>query len=79
MITKLQSIDPERLSKEVGSRGHAWISLGRGNRIDFMGELGEVEYRRGRGQVLGKDRMEGEREGIKMAGIGRQLISIVEA
>ena len=45
MITKLQFIDPGRLSKEVGSRGHAWISLGRGNRIDFMGELGEVGVR----------------------------------
>jgi hypothetical protein len=34
MINELQYVHPERLGKE------AWIILGRGNRIDFAGELG---------------------------------------
>ena len=44
MITKLQSLDSERF--EEGSKsGDTWISLGRGNRIDFMGGLGAVKDR----------------------------------
>lgn len=55
MITKLQSIDPERSVNEGGeSSRDAWISLGMGNTIDFMGGLrdrkGEQE-RRGMDQV----------------------------
>ena len=38
MITKLQSIYPERLKE--GFRGHVWISLGWENRIDFYGWTG---------------------------------------
>ena len=34
----LQSTDPEKLSNKGGSSGESvWISLGRGNRIDFVG------------------------------------------
>lgn len=39
MIIKLQSIYPMRLGKEDGTRGHTLISLGSGNRIDFMNRL----------------------------------------
>ena len=54
MITKLQSIDPERLGKEESSRRNAGISLGEGNIIEFMGRREE-----GRDQV-GGDGVEGE-------------------
>lgn len=37
MLTKLQSVDPERLGKREDSSGDAWISLVEGNRIDFKG------------------------------------------
>lgn len=40
MMTKLQSTDPERLGKEEGVSGDTWISLGGGDRRDFMGRLG---------------------------------------
>ena len=43
MITKLQSIEPERLDKEEGSSGDAF-PLGRVNRIDFEGGLGVSVY-----------------------------------
>ena len=36
MITRLQSIDPERLGKEESSKGYAQISLGKRNK--WMGE-----------------------------------------
>ena len=37
MITKLQSVDPERLYDiEEGTRSNTWISLKGGNRIDFL-------------------------------------------
>lgn len=39
---------------------NAWISLAKENRIDFMGGLKEVEYRRRRDQALKKGGMEGE-------------------
>lgn len=40
MITTIQSIDPERLGlEEVIEWGDKLISLGRGNRVDFMGGL----------------------------------------
>lgn len=45
----LQTIDLERLSNKEGSRKYTWISLGRGNRIDFRGELGWV--RMGTGEI----------------------------
>lgn len=48
------------VSKEIGSIEDAWISLARENRIDFMGGLKEVEYRRRRNQALKKGGMEGE-------------------
>lgn len=41
MITKLQSTEPERLDQEEGSSGDAWIFLERGNRIVFVGGLGD--------------------------------------
>lgn len=40
MKTKLQSIDPERVGKEEGSRQDAWIFLENNNRIGFAGGLG---------------------------------------
>lgn len=40
MITKVQSVDLERLGKEEGSSDYAWLFLGRGNKIDFKGGLG---------------------------------------
>jgi hypothetical protein len=36
----LQSTDPERLSNKEGSRWDTWISLGKGNGIDFASGLG---------------------------------------
>lgn len=39
MIPKLQTTDPERLGKEEDRIRDACISLGGGNRIDFMGRL----------------------------------------
>ena len=35
----LQSTDTERVGNKEGSWGHAQISLGRGNRRDFMSRL----------------------------------------
>ena len=35
----LQSTDPEKLSNKERSIENAWISLERGNRIDFVGRL----------------------------------------
>ena len=35
MIAKLKSVDLEILGKEEWSRVDTWISLGRGNKIDF--------------------------------------------
>ena len=46
MIIKLQSIDSERLGENESSEG-GWISLGRGNRIDFAGELRKDKDGRG--------------------------------
>ena len=40
MITKLQTIDSERLDIQTGTRGDTWISLESGYRKDCMGELG---------------------------------------
>jgi hypothetical protein len=40
MITKLQSVDPERLGRG-NAWWDAWISLGKGNRIEFGGGLVE--------------------------------------
>jgi hypothetical protein len=37
MITKVQSIDPERLTKEEILEGDSWIFLGGENRIDSYG------------------------------------------
>lgn len=45
MITNLQSVDPERLGIEKGSRGDKWVSLGGGNRIDFIDGLEAGRYR----------------------------------
>lgn len=39
MITYLQSIDPEILGIEEGSRSDISFSLVNGNRIDFIGGL----------------------------------------
>lgn len=40
MVTTLKSTDSEKLDKEELSRRNAWISLGRGSRIHFVGGLG---------------------------------------
>lgn len=39
MITNLQSVKPERLGIEKGTRGDKWVSLKKGNRIDFIDGL----------------------------------------
>lgn len=39
MITNLQSVDPERLGIDKGTRGDKWVSLGGGNTIDFIDGL----------------------------------------
>ena len=44
MITKVQSVDLERLGIEEGTCGGTSIFLGGGNRIDFMGGLGMREW-----------------------------------
>ena len=41
IITKLQSIDPESLHIEEGTKSYIWISLGGRNRIDLMGGPGK--------------------------------------
>ena len=70
MVTKLQSIDPGRLGKEVGPRGSAWSSLGRGNRIDFVSGLGTGEDMRG--EEVGGGRRGGQgRGGEGWGGEGR--------
>ena len=57
LITKLQSVGPERLRKKEGSKwGYTWTSLRGGNRIDFFSRLGTSRYGRrkwglGRGEV----------------------------
>ena len=48
MVTKLQSIDPERLGKEEGSRGKC---MGSGHRTDFTSGLGLGGDGDGRSQV----------------------------
>ena len=35
----LQCTGAKRLDNKEPQEGHAWISLGRGSRIDFVGEL----------------------------------------
>lgn len=59
-ITILQSTDPERLRNKEGTRGDAWVSLGKGNKIDFCRWTGGVDMRdqreRGqRGKSTGRD------------------------
>lgn len=58
MRMNLQSVDPEKLGIRERTKGDTWISLGWGNRIDFMGGLREggteTRVRRGMG-----DRVEG--------------------
>ena len=36
MITKLLSVDPEKLGIEEWTRGNTWISQEVGNRVDFI-------------------------------------------
>ena len=50
----LQFTDSERLNKDLGFGGGAWISLGRGNRIDSVGGQWQVEI---------------ETEGINLGGV----------
>lgn len=56
MIVSIERIitDPERLSKnDKGSKGDAWISPGRENRIDFASGLGVAWDENRRDQVAG--------------------------
>ena len=55
MTTKPQSIDPERLGDEEGSRGNARISLRMGNGLAFTGGLGLVETEAGCGERCEKE------------------------
>jgi hypothetical protein len=51
----LQSTDPETLNcNKEGFRGDAWISLGRGSRIDFVGGLGIGGDGNERNQAVGE-------------------------
>lgn len=54
--------------KQEGLKGNTWTFLGRGNRVDFAGELGTGGDGKMRDQVEG--RMEGASIG-EMTGIGR--------
>jgi hypothetical protein len=47
----LQSTDLERLSNKESSVEDTWLSLGRGNRIDFSGRQEQVEIGTEGGQV----------------------------
>jgi hypothetical protein len=42
IIATLQSVDPERLDTQEGSRVYTWASMGGGNRIGFTSEWGHV-------------------------------------
>jgi hypothetical protein len=61
----LQITDPERLSNKECLREDAWISLGRGNRIDFTSRLGECRDRNMRKRILGE-----------MSGIGGHAVEL---
>ena len=65
----LQSTDPDRLSTKEGSRSNVWISLGRGNRIDYVGGLEVLkEQKRSvwRGSSGGRDYLNlGDRLGVQ--------------
>ena len=52
--------NPEKLSNKETSKGNTWISIGKGNRINFSGELGEGRDLNRREQV---GQMEGENTG----------------
>lgn len=71
MIIKLQSPDPEKLGKKESSRGDAWISLGKGNRLDFAGGLGVGGNRTERDQVVGMRCR--EKVWKETVGVGRYL------
>jgi len=57
MMTKLQSIDPERLDKEEGSKQEYMDLPGKEGRIYFMGRLGIRGMRAGKDQdeCIGRD------------------------
>ena len=71
LIAKRQSVDPERLGIQEGSRVCTWISLGGGNRIGFTSELGTCwdgnrsVWWTARGEMGWEERMEGEKDEIK--------------
>ena len=50
MITKLHSIDPERLGEKKGTWYDTWLSLKRGGRMDFMEGPGGIEMGRSGGE-----------------------------
>lgn len=62
----LQSTDPEMLSNKKGFKDDTRISLGRGNRITFVGGLGVGWNGNRRDQVEDRD---GGREYEEMTGI----------
>lgn len=53
MMISLQFTGPQRLNKEEGSREHAWLSLGRRNKLDFGKELWERRIGSRKDKVLG--------------------------
>ena len=70
----LQSTSPKRLGKKEGSRWDAQISLGKENRIDFMGGLGTNEDGNKKDWVEGMER-ESTIEIIgRYSGWGRNLV-----
>lgn len=60
MITKLQFLDLERLGKKSDLQENTQISLGRENRIDFMGRMQVGRKGSRRERVRKKDVMKGE-------------------
>lgn len=64
MMTKLQSIDTERLGLEEGSRVDTWISLGEISRIEGVdGLTGGTWGQEQEDQMLYRDRAEGQNAG----------------
>lgn len=64
MITKVLSIESEKLGKRGTLEESTWVSLGRQSRVYLMGELGAGGDRKRRDQVGMKDggRQCGERQ-----------------
>lgn len=51
MITSVKFLDPERLGTKQKTIGETWNFLGRGNEMDFKGELRVGWLQTGEGEV----------------------------